>query len=231
MTEEIRPTQPADSAFCPSCERFIGPADTCPYCDADSARGSVHRMLRLAALVLGIGGLAFLYFAAVSRELPVIEIADITPMMNFAHVRISGTVERAAFVGRRDDKVDYISFTIDDGTGRIPVAAYKDVAEIMAIRKVIPKKGADVDVSGTLSVSANGVMRLRLQSAAETVVRQPTDRTDRRGQEKRGWLKGLFGRRVGGQPANGTPPPEPAETETKQENAEEDEKNEGDDKS
>jgi len=210
MTEETQQSQPADSAFCPSCERFIGPADTCPYCDADSARGSVHRILRLAALILGVGGLAFLYFAAISRELPVIQIGDITPMMNFAHVRVSGTVVRDAFVGRRDDAVDYISFTIDDGTGRIPVAAYKKVAEIIMARKVIPTKGADVDVSGTLSVSANGVMRLRLQSAAEMGVRQPTDTTARRGQEKQvGWLKGLFGRRAAGKPAEEPPPPEP----------------------
>jgi len=231
MTEETQPAQPADSAFCPSCERFIGPADTCPYCDADSARSSVHRILRLAALVLGVGGLAFLYFAAVSRELPVIQIADITPMMNFAHVRISGTVERAAFVGRKDDKVDYMSFTIDDGTGRIPVAAYKNVAEIIAARKVTPKKGADVDVSGTLSVSAKGVMRLRLQSAAEMVVRQPTDRTARRGQERKGWLKGLFGRRAGEKPVKVTPPPEPVETEKKEDEDDEVEKGEGDDES
>lgn len=49
---------------CPACERYIGTAGTCPYCEVDSPMSAGQRALWLAAWVLGIGGLVLLAVAA-----------------------------------------------------------------------------------------------------------------------------------------------------------------------
>jgi len=151
--------------FCPVCERFIGPSDTCPYCGEDSAKSSFLKHLRYAALILGMGGLGLLHFAASHSEIPVTQIEAITPMMNFAHVRIVGKVPRRAYVSRKHGEVDYLSFLVADRTGELRVTAYRDVARALVEQDRVPEKGAWVDVAGTLSIAAGGQVKLRLYTA------------------------------------------------------------------
>ena len=150
-----------NSAMCPSCERFIGPADVCPYCDADSAKPLMIRRLRYAALALALIGLAFLYLAARRRETPLIRIGDITPMMSFAGVRVAGTVGNAAYVKRTGNAVEYLAFHINDGTGDLQVGASGDMARRLVEENRVPGKGDGVELTGTLSVSGDGKIRLR----------------------------------------------------------------------
>ena len=151
-------------AFCPSCERFIGPADVCPYCDADSAKPPIVRLLRLVALVLALAGLAFLYLAATSKELPMVRISEITPMMNFAQAQVAGSVQKSPYVGEKKGTVDYISFPINDGSGELRVVAYGAVAKSLKDKGLLPVKGNSVEVAGSLDVTADDQPRLRLGS-------------------------------------------------------------------
>ena len=148
--------------LCPSCERFIGPVDACPYCGTDSGKSPVIRFLRYGSLLLAIGGLCFLYLMTASRRPPLTLIGDITPMMNFAHVRIEGTVEKDAYIGRKNDRPDYLSFVVDDGTGRARVSAYDRAARGLIESGRAPQRGERMAVSGTLNVSASGMPRLRV---------------------------------------------------------------------
>jgi len=191
MSYSQEDTYRSEGAFCPSCERFIGPADVCPYCEADSAKSPLLRVLRIAAILLGVGGLIFVYLAAVHRELPVIKVEEITPMMNFAYVRVSGEIDRDAFVARKEGKVDYVSFLVDDGTGKLRVAVYKDVASVLVERNKIPRKGSIADVAGALNVSARGVVRMRLQSADQLWLRSSKDEAVK---PRSGIMNRLFGR-------------------------------------
>ena len=152
------------SAFCPSCERFIGAADVCPYCGTDSARNPILRKLRYAAFLLGIVGLFFLYMMATHKGIPVIEINEITPMMNFAHVRVIGIVERSAYIAKKAGRVNYLSFSVNDGSGALRIAAYRNVSQKLVEKNLVPPKGVKVDVSGSLSVSAEGKIKLILQT-------------------------------------------------------------------
>jgi hypothetical protein len=151
-------------AFCPSCERFIGPVDVCPYCDADSAKPPVMRILRWLALVLAPVGLGFLYLAATSKELPAVKISEITPMMNFAQVQVVGTVQNNVYIGEKNGTVDYISFPINDGSGELRVVANGAVAKSLKDKGLLPIKGDSVDVTGGLDVTADGKFKLRLGS-------------------------------------------------------------------
>jgi len=163
--------RPPTAAMCPSCERFIGPARACPYCGADAPDRPGLRFLRWASLLLASLGLAFLYLTATRRAAPLIRIADITPFMNHAEVRVTGTVTRAPYVSRRKGGVDYVSFVVEDGAGTLRVTAQGALARSLVERNLLPAAGAEVEVTGSLSPAANGPARLRLCAAEQLVVR------------------------------------------------------------
>jgi len=167
MNDEIAGREKNTEAFCPSCERFIGPVDVCPYCDADSARNPVFRGLRYGAVLLAVTGLFFLHLAARHSEIPLIKVSEITPMMNFALVRVSGVIEKKAYIARKKGRVESVSFTVDDGSGQIRVAAYSALARSVVDGKRVPAINKKVVVTGSLNVSADGNMRLILRSAEE----------------------------------------------------------------
>jgi hypothetical protein len=120
----------------------------------------VLRLGRIWALLLAVAGLGLLLVMSAHRELPVVNVGDVTPMMNFAYVRVCGTVERNAYVGNEDGEVGYVSFSLKDKTGRITVRAYETAAKAIAEQGLIPQKGWRVDVAGVLDVSAGRGPRL-----------------------------------------------------------------------
>jgi hypothetical protein len=93
--------------------------------------------------------------------------------MNFAHVRVQGAVLRDAHLSRQEGRPSFLAFDIDDGTGRLSVTAYGRVAEEVEAKRLIPSRGADVRVDGSLNVSADGRTRLRLESARHIEIRAP----------------------------------------------------------
>lgn len=152
-------------ALCPSCERFIGPADACPYCGADSARRPLLRHLRHAALALAVAGLAGLLAVAARSEPPAVKIGEITPTMNFAYVRVTGSILSEPKVLRDGNNVDFISLTLGDGTGQLRLLADGPVALALSLSPGVPAKGTRIEAAGTLSVSSEGQPRLRLQTS------------------------------------------------------------------
>lgn len=153
------------AAYCPSCERYIGPADACPYCDADSARAPSLRWFRRGAVVFAAVGVGALLFTARYREVPRVDPGGLKPTMQYARVRMTGTVERNAFVGEKNGQVDYLAFTLADGTQSVRVVAYSDVAVALAGARQVPRSGERVRVEGSLVTGRDGRMRLRLDAA------------------------------------------------------------------
>ena len=145
---------------CPSCERFIGPASICPYCDADAVPVPGLRFLRVTAMLLALAGTALLLVAGRHRDLPRIYVADITSSMNFAAVRVSGRVSRAPYVKREDGVITYASFLLDDGSGVIRVQLRQPLVAALAHNDELPSAGARLNVSGRLDVRAHGEARL-----------------------------------------------------------------------
>lgn len=170
MTEDRENIERNSAAFCPSCERFIGPADVCPYCECDSARNPMFCWMKYGALVLAVSGLLLLYIIARHSEVPVIRISGITPMMNFGLVRIKGVVERDAHYWKKKGQTESISFNVDDGSGQIRIVAYGPVAWALNYRGLLPEKKVMVEVTGSLNVSADGNPRLVLRSADELCI-------------------------------------------------------------
>jgi hypothetical protein len=155
----------SSAAYCPSCERFIGPAETCPYCDADSSQPRGMRWLRWGAVGFGVAGVALLVLTSRFRETSRVELGGVKPTMQFARVRMEGTVERNAFVGEKNGQVDYLSFTLADGTQTVRVAAYDEVAVALVRARQVPKAGERVKAEGSIVTGRDGRMRLRLDDA------------------------------------------------------------------
>ena len=155
----MRSEKPA--GHCPACRRYVGPADVCPYCGAEHLQQRSIRRLRYAALLLGIVGVGCLLLAARSRERPAIQVAAITPMMNFAQVRIEGEVCRAPFIA---EDHTYLSFLLGDGTGNIRVAAHRAVARELIAAAAVQGKGDTIVVEGQLDLRAGKTPRLVLRT-------------------------------------------------------------------
>jgi HAMP domain-containing protein len=125
------------------------------------------RALRIAAVILAITGLALLYAAARHSEPPLVKVEELSPAMNFAQVRMTGTVTRNAYVSR-DGR--YVSFPMNDGSGQILVAASGRIAEAMVAQEVLPASGSWVDLQGGLRISATSETKLYLRSADHLVI-------------------------------------------------------------
>ncbi|MGQ9661723.1 MAG: OB-fold nucleic acid binding domain-containing protein [Kiritimatiellia bacterium] len=149
-------------ALCPSCERFIGPVEVCPYCGCDSARGSVYRWLRRVALALACGGVGLLLIVARRSEVPTLSIGSITPRMNFASVCIRGRIVRNPYVSLRSGQPSYLSFVVNDGTGELRVVAYGKVATELVQKNLLPRSGSQIRVVGSLLISDRNSIRLRI---------------------------------------------------------------------
>jgi hypothetical protein len=166
MSEQAMRRLQDPGAYCPSCERFIGPLDVCPYCDCDSARNPVFRVLRYGAVLLALSGVALLHLMATHGEVPLVRIVEIGPMMNFGLVRINGEVEKDAFIGKSNGRIESLSFLVDDGSGCLRVVAYGQIARQLVEESLVPQRRSSVDVTGNVTVSADGNTKLILRNAS-----------------------------------------------------------------
>ena len=148
---------------CPSCGHFVGALTRCPRCGARVAKRLSVRVFRYAALLLGTVGLGLLYLMAIHREIPLIKIGEIKPMMNFAYVRIAGTVSGDVRVFKEGSRIRSLRFMVDDGTGELSITAFRAQAEKMAEIDRIPRAGDRVELAGSLSISADDNIVLRIQ--------------------------------------------------------------------
>ena len=152
-----------NDAFCPSCERFIGPESECPYCGEESARDPVYSRLKYGSIALAIIGLILVYMSAMTRDVATVTVSSISPLMQNTVVMINGTVEKPPYVSKKGDYKS-LSFNLNDGTGDIRVCAYGDEAVKITESDLLPQSGDKVAVTGILDIEA-GRKRLIIRSS------------------------------------------------------------------
>lgn len=137
-----------------------------PVCGAQVKRPVRIRMLQYASILLASAGLILLYLYSRDRDIPSVRISEITPLMNFACVRIEGEVTGDAYVFQSGG----IVFNLRNSSGEIAVMGGRAQAEALASAGKIPRRGDRAEVTGTLSVSAGQEPKLRMQSAARLIL-------------------------------------------------------------
>jgi DNA/RNA endonuclease YhcR with UshA esterase domain len=159
-------------ATCPSCGRFVGPVEKCPYCGADIRKRIPLRFLRLACLVLAVLGVGILVFAASGAATPVTKIGNIGATMNYAYVRVAGTVTRGPLY---DPNAQSLRFYVADDSGEIQAGAFRDVTQQLIAAGKIPTAGDKVSMEGTLRVR-DDFTSFNLSSADKVQIVPPTGR-------------------------------------------------------
>lgn len=137
------------SANCPSCGRFVGPYESCPYCGAKMKGRIPVRYVKIAAILLATVGLVGLWIAARYTEIPTLTASAAMGTMNMAYVKIEGRVARSLTY---DPEGGYLAFWVDDGTGEVRISSYRDVTQAILDSGMIPAPGDDVTVAGTLRI-------------------------------------------------------------------------------
>lgn len=140
--------------------------EACPVYGSQGNRPLRVRALQIASVILAVAGLILLCFYSVNRDIPMIKVAEVSPTMNFAHVRISGTVTRDAYVFDSGGLI----FNLHDGSGEIAVLGGRAQAETLKKNNRFPRRGDLVEVVGSLSTGADQEVKLRLQSADQLLL-------------------------------------------------------------
>lgn len=134
---------------CPSCGRYVGPHEACPYCGARPTGRLSIRALKVVAIVLAVVGLPVLWLAATRAEIPTVAIGRAGATMNLAYVRIEGRCSRSPSY---DPQTEYLSFWAADDTGEIHILSYRTVTRALVREGNVPVLGDRISVSGTLRI-------------------------------------------------------------------------------
>ncbi len=109
--------------------------------------------LKYFSLLLSIIGVAVLLVAAQGAQAPLVKVSDVygNYLMNYAVVRINGTVTTVPYVSQTGGKLS-ITFTVDDGTGQMDVRVYSPLADEMIKKGLVPFPGDEVTAEVQLRV-------------------------------------------------------------------------------
>lgn len=157
-------------ATCPSCGRFVGPMEKCPYCGAEIKKRLPLKYLRLACLVLAILGIAILVYAVSGAATRTTTIGNIGATMNYAYVRLEGTVTRGPSYNPDQQS---LRFYISDPSGEIQAASLGEVTEQLIAQNKIPTIGDKITAEGTLRVR-DDFTTLNLSTADKLQLVPPT---------------------------------------------------------
>lgn len=109
--------------------------------------------LKYLSLLLSVIGVAVLLVAAQGAQAPLVKVSDVygNYLMNYAVVRINGTVTTVPYVSQTGGKLS-VTFTVDDGTGGMDVRVYSPLADEMIKKGLVPFPGDNVTAEVQLRV-------------------------------------------------------------------------------
>ena len=136
-----------EETLCPSCGKFVGAYEKCPYCGTELKKRMSIIFFKRAALVVALGGLFLLWLTATKLKPHLIKINEISPMYNNAVVEIRGKV-----ISTKMKKKDDISFLVDDGTGELKCQAFRGRAKMRKTGN-LPHAGDTVSVIGQINIT------------------------------------------------------------------------------
>jgi len=153
--EQVIYSQARDTTNCPSCGRYVGPLELCPYCRTFHRRRPIVTFLKYSTPLLAALGLILLYQLGQSIGNPLVKLRDLDQRSNFAYVRLEGEVcgkyKFHLSEGTDDPRDGSLEFCIDDGTRRTEVKSYPDATKRIIRERKVPSMGDHVRVVGAFN--------------------------------------------------------------------------------
>lgn len=138
---------------CPVCQRYCGPRQKCPYCEATMPFPLLYRRIKRVAWLLATVGLLLLILASRNHKPDTVLISTITPAMQYARIYVEGELMQAPQVSHSKNSA---SANIDDGSGKTLRVVFLDDAVDTLLALTHPlEKGTKMRVTGGLSIKAN----------------------------------------------------------------------------
>lgn len=141
-----------DHTCCPSCGRYVGPLELCPYCRATHGKRTIVRVAKYLTPILGIAGIFLLQHLGQTMGNPRVSLADLTERSNFAFVEVEGVVcdvpRLYHAVGSDDPTAGTLEFCLDDGTAQTRVKTYEDATRRIIDAGRVPAMGDRVIAVG-----------------------------------------------------------------------------------
>ncbi len=138
-----------EETLCPSCGRFVGAYEKCPYCGAELKKRMSLILWKRIAVFGTLLGLAVMWFAASAMNPPEIQLGEISETYNNAIVTVEGVV-----TGRRiyEDR-GMLMLTIADKSGSIGAMSYRGLEDFRRLGN-LPKVGDRIRTVGSISMDA-----------------------------------------------------------------------------
>jgi hypothetical protein len=150
-----------EEAKCPSCGKFVGAYEKCPYCQASLEFRVSLKRVRIIAVAGALTGLILLWIAARYHEVPLVAIGAVDLQYNMATVRLEGSVVSV----NKDAVRDGFRIQIDDGTGRATLSGFGKLSIFERVfADQFPRQGDKISAVGNLSVNESWGVTLFLSS-------------------------------------------------------------------
>ncbi len=162
-------------SVCPSCQRFVGAYDNCPYCGTGLKKRVPLKILRYSSLIIALAGMVCLHLMAFYRDIPSKPIGDISPAMNMGYISVQGHVSQPLRFYRDGDSLTGLGFSLEDDTGDLRVRAYRQVAAALNNEGLSLRRGDLVKVSGSVRITEGDSVSLLLQNPQHIEVLSATD--------------------------------------------------------
>ena len=138
-----------EETLCPSCGRFVGAYEKCPYCGAELKKRMSLILWKKIAVFGTLLGLGIMWFAATRMDPQKVQIGEIQETYNNAQVTIQGVV-----ISRRlDEDKGSISLIIADQSGSIQARSFSALPKFKELGN-IPQVGDLISTVGTIGVDA-----------------------------------------------------------------------------
>ena len=149
LSEESGLREFPEETLCPSCGRFVGAYEKCPYCGAELKKRMSLILWKRIAVFGTLLGLGIIWFAATRMNPTEIQIGEIGETYNNAQVTIQGVV-----ISRRlDEDKGSISLVIADKSGSIQARSFSALPKFKELGN-IPEVGDLISTVGTIGVDA-----------------------------------------------------------------------------
>jgi DNA/RNA endonuclease YhcR with UshA esterase domain len=129
---------------CPSCFRFTGTYEKCPYCGANVYKRLSVRFFRWGSLIFALVGILLLWMAARGIKAPTVKINSLEPSMSMGFVRVVGKITNEP---RLHPEWKSLYLRVVDDTGELSVNAFSEIAT-KVFDKMSLSMGDEISVQG-----------------------------------------------------------------------------------